>query len=152
MAAKPLTLLEQWLEGVPHRDPDSVKEEKREFIPSSSSSSSSHFLNPASFAAPLVPQSAPPPPAAPPEVSSRSLNVAQALGQSIVSQPKVKTEDKTVDSQSGDGIFGWESIRGTVVPVIYRGTEGLVPVKIVESKVSCDAVHYQIVTVSISRS
>ena len=139
MAAKPLTLLEQWLEGVPHQNPDSVKEEKREFIPSSSSSSS-HFLNPTSFAAPLVP----PPPAAPPEVSSRSLIVRQATRQSLVSQPKVKTEERTVDPQNGDGIFGWESIRGTVVPVIYRGTDGLVPVKIVESKVSSDVKQYEL--------
>lgn len=51
--------------------------------------------------------------------------------------PKVvKTETRAIDSQSEEGIFGWASVNGVFVPVIYRGTEGLVPVRIVESKVS----------------
>lgn len=74
MASKPLTLLEQWLEGVPnsnHREAD-VKREKKEFIPSCSSSTvfdPSSYLDRTSFPVPTVPANPP----APPPVSFKPL-------------------------------------------------------------------------------
>lgn len=48
---------------------------------------------------------------------------------------KVKSEKQAIDTKSEEGVFGWAAVDGVYVPVIYRGTEGLVPVRIVESKV-----------------
>lgn len=140
MAAKPLTLLEQWLEGVPnsnHQEAD-VKREKREFVPSSSSSSA---FDPVTYFArhsfPAVPPTHPPAPP-PPVRSPCSCNIVPILRydrRQVVPETKVKTESQAIDTKSEEGVFGWAAVGAVHVPVIYRGTEGLVPVRIVESKV-----------------
>lgn len=50
-------------------------------------------------------------------------------------QPEQKVDLNAVDSKSLQGIFGWEKVNDTVLPVIFRENERLVPVRIVESKV-----------------
>ena len=53
-------------------------------------------------------------------------------------QPEQKIDVNSVDSKSLQGIFGWEKVVDTVLPVIFRENERLVPVRIVESKVGLD--------------
>lgn len=64
MAAKPLTLLEQWLDGVPNannRETSGVKREK-EFIPSSTAfDPDTYFSRSTSFPPPAAPAAPPPP-------------------------------------------------------------------------------------------
>ena len=52
-------------------------------------------------------------------------------------QAEVKPDVNSVDSKSLQGSFGWEKVGDIVLPVIFREEEKLVPVRIVESKVSC---------------
>lgn len=138
MAAKPLTLLEQWLDGVPNansKKETAVKREKKEFIPSTSSFDPSSYFDRNSYQLPAAVQ---PTPAHPPAqvcylFPATSITLTFAAQEPTAS--KVKNEVRAIDSQSEDGLFGWASASGVFVPVIYRGIEGLVPVRIVESKV-----------------
>jgi hypothetical protein len=139
MATKPLTLLEQWLDGVPNansQQTDGVKREKKEFTPSSSAFDLNSYFR-TSCLQNVVPAVAPAPPP-PPQVSDSPSHLnyySYFLPDSQPAVAQVKTENRAMDSQSEEGIFGWSSVNGIPVPVIYRGTEGLVPVRIVESKV-----------------
>ena len=146
MAARPLSLLEQWLEGLPHSTADesgSVKREKRESCASHSFDPSrlvavsrdNRFLPPAT----LQPQPLPPPPLPPVRLArlvSVSCGKPHSLSlQTVERKPEVKCESRAIDEKSEEGVFGWACVGGLFVPVIYRGVEGLVPVRIVESKI-----------------
>lgn len=49
---------------------------------------------------------------------------------------EVKVEAPQIDSSSSKGLFGWETVKDAALPVIFREDERLVPVRIVETKVS----------------
>jgi len=127
--SRTMTLLEQWLEqGVPstslHRS-QPVKKERTidpSSLPFPPPQTHASFL----FTGSLPQQTRPPHhhlPPPPPDVKPQ-----------IIPHVQVKTE-KTIDSQSIAGSFGWESIGDIPVPIIFRENERLVPVRVVENKI-----------------
>lgn len=139
MTSRPLSLLEQWLEGVPNTNRDnnktSVKKERADpsalpFPPPQTNatflftgSSSQTSFNPSQENTSASTDTKP--------FASSHLPHQQ---QSHLQDVKVKQE-KTIDSQSIAGSYGWESIDGIAVPVLFRETEKLVAVRVVENKI-----------------
>lgn len=131
---RPLSLLEQWLEGVPTANRDdnsktSVKKERADpfALPFPPPQTNASFLYTSGSSNPLPGN----------RVTTESKPIVspnQTYPSDIKPVIQVKQEKK-IDDQSISGSFGWESINGTAVPVLFRESERLVPVRVVESKI-----------------
>jgi len=123
--SRPLSLLEQWLEGVPNSGRDSKDDLNSNNNTNKTSVKKEKKADPCALPFP------------PPQTNATFLfpgTIQSTQDIKPVVKPVVKQEH-SIDSKSISGGFGWESISGICVPIIFRETERLVAVRIVENKI-----------------